>query len=67
MGSGLSSGGRPHAILRSRQKVQARLGRRGSLTLLDDRVLPVLLAFGGGVGAGVGPEGGAEVGTVVLV
>jgi hypothetical protein len=63
VGSGLSSGGRPHAILRSRQKVQARLGRRGSLILLDDRVLPVLLAFGGGVAVGVGIEDG----TVVLV
>jgi hypothetical protein len=49
--SGLSSDGRPHGILRSRQKVQARLGWRGSLMLLDDLVLPVSLAFGGGIGA----------------
>ena len=34
--SALPSGGRPHAILRSRQNVQARLGRRGSFTLRDD-------------------------------
>ena len=57
VGSGLPFGGRPHAILRSRQKVHARRGRRGSFTLLelDDQVLPVLLlAFGGGVEEVVG-------------
>lgn len=49
VGSKLPSGGRPHAILRSRQKVQARLGRRGSCTLLDALVLALLVALGTGV------------------
>jgi hypothetical protein len=49
VGSRLPSGGRPHAILRSQQKVQARLGRRGSCALLDALVLALLVALGGEV------------------
>lgn len=73
MGSGLPVGGRPHAILRSRQKVQAKLGRRGSLTLLDDRVLPAFLevVFKGGMVSTTAQSGGsgnagAESGTTFL-
>jgi hypothetical protein len=60
VGSRLPSGGRPHAILRSRQKVQARLGRRGSCALLDALVLVALgtgaftTARSDGTGSGAG-------------
>ena len=73
VGSGLPVGGRPQASLRSRQKVQAKLGRCGSLTLLDDRVLPAFLEAvfkGGMVSATAQPDGrgnvGAESGTAFL-
>ena len=49
--------------------MQAKLGRRGSFTLRDDRALPVLLlpfVVGGGVEVEVGLLVGGVVGMVVL-
>ena len=73
MGSGLPFGGRPHATLRSRQKVQAKLGQRGSFTLrrleLDVQVdLDLDLgAFGAGASTTIGFDGPAFSGILTVV